>query len=129
MAWKNTNPEKIKEYNRKYYQEKTKKKRQDIKAKVIKECPICHTMFHPTTSNNQKYCCEACSIIGNKIRQIMNRKKEGNQEKLRNYQKKYRESEYYKEYRQSEKYKEYQRKYRQEHKEKLKEIAKKYQQS
>ena len=101
MAWKNTDPEKIREYNRKYYAEKTKLKRQqasELKVRDKRECPICKTTFIPET-NRQIYCCEACALVARKLRARVYRQTETYKEKM-------------KEYRQTESYKQVRDKYR-----------------
>lgn len=142
MAWnKNTDPEKVKEYNHQYYLKKTKLKRQTDeykqKQKEIrqqkraelepKECPICHSTFTPEKSTKQKYCCKACKLIAQKIQSMLYRKTD----KFKEQQRKYRQSEKYKEYRkkytQTETYKETVKRYQQS--EKGKATYKKYQQS
>lgn len=132
MVWKNTNPEKIREYNRKYYEEKTKAKRKAKREKekeenpIYKICPLCGTKFKATT-RKQKYCCEACQLLGRKIRMKVYREQPQNKEKA----KKYRQTEAYKrtraKYMSSEKGKESLKRYQQS--EKGKEAAKRYQQS
>lgn len=119
MAWnKNTNPEKIKEYNRQYYLKKTKEKMEQAKVKLEpKECPICHATFTPERSN-QKYCCSACKKLANKIAKLIYSRTD-----------KYKEMQ--KEYRQTESFKESQRAYRESEKGKLarKEYLKEYSKS
>ena len=144
MAWnKNTNPDKIREYNRKYYQEKTKQKRAEARGGLEKECPICHAKFTPSNAN-VKYCCKACKELATKIQNMRRRQTEEYKEK----QKAYRKTEAYKEslkkYQQTEKYKASRKRYmekylqteegkatrdRYQHSDKFKEVAKKYQQS
>jgi hypothetical protein len=118
MSWKKDTPiEKIREYNREYYQRKVKEKRalarQQAEKKVTtKECPICHSTFTVETPN-QKYCCETCKKVATKIKGILYRQTKGYKES----QKQYRKSEHYKEYRRqyakSETYKSIMKKYAQ----------------
>lgn len=118
MAWtKNTDPEKIKEYNKQYYLKKVKAKREalkTIKPKTVKEiekvCPICNKTF-TTTNSRKKYCSDEC-----KMQYILKQQKEHRQTK--EYKEKIKE--YYK----SESYKNSQLKYSQS--EKGKETKKKY---
>ena len=128
MAWKNTNIEKIREYNRQYYQKKVKEKRAKEKAgrSITKECPICHTTF-TTDKPNQKYCCDACKKISVKIKGIIYRRTQEYKDKLNEYRHSDKFKEQQKQYRQSEKYKAYRKEYVKT--DKYKEIAKRYLQS
>ena len=129
MAWnkeKNT-PEQLREYYKKYYEEKRKKKLQEARANnpVYKICPMCATKF--VAKSNQKYCCEACRKLGNKVKdKILH-----NTEEYKEKSKQYRQTEAYREaqakYKNSEKYKEYRKEYN--NSEKAKETRKKYQES
>jgi len=101
----------------------------------MKICKICGKEFKPK-SNNQKYCCNRCIKINQKIIDKIRYKKfyEKNEEKIKEYQKKYRENnkekikEYRKKYYEENKGKinEYHKKYRENNKENLKELNKKY---
>lgn len=129
MAWnKNTPIEKIREYNRKYYLEKTKQKRAEKEKppREPKECPICHSTFIPKSSN-QKYCSPECSKVSARIKDILYRSTKEYKEKMQAY----RQTEEYKakqkELRQTEKYKEYRKKYAKS--ETYKAVMKKYLQS
>ena len=132
MAWnKNTDPEKIREYNRKYYAEKTKAKRISKRQETVKKvCPICKAEFTPNREH-KVYCCEACKKIGERIRDIKYSKSEKSKEKA----KRYRASESYKKtqqkYRSTEEFKEKRRAYMREYckSEAFKKAQKKYTQS
>ena len=94
MAWsKNTDIETIREYNRKYYESKTKeklKKERELNRKK-KVCPICGTSFMPSAPR-EKYCCDACKLVATKIRTKLYRESDKAKETF----KKYRQSETYK---------------------------------
>ena len=131
MAWsKNANPEEVKAYNRLYYLKKIKKKREQEKQNYVKECPICHAKFKPERKN-QKYCCDACKKLAEKIRGMLYRQTEEYKEKIKEYRKTDKFKETQKNYRQSEKYKEYKREYQKQYyrTQKGKEVAEKYRQT
>ena len=117
-------PEQLREYYKKYYKEKRKAKldKQRAENPTYKECPICGKKF--AVKGNQKYCCEACKVLANKIKQRVIRQSDSYQQaqlKYRNSEKgketraKYFSSEHGKEVRRnyytSERVKETQRKY------------------
>ena len=110
MAWtKNTDPEKIKEYNREYYQKKKKAKMEEAKknkTEIIytKVCPYCNREF-TTTIKNVKYCPECKKIVLKEQRKAYNQT-----DKFKEYLKNYYSTDEYKakrrEYYQSDKFKE-----------------------
>jgi predicted unusual protein kinase regulating ubiquinone biosynthesis (AarF/ABC1/UbiB family) len=113
MAWsKDTDKEKIKQYNKEYYEKVRKARAKQRREELLteRECPICHGMFKPTRTN-QKYCCEACKIVGNKLQHALYRQTEEYKEKIRAYRQtpEYKAKE--KERRQTEEYKEYRKQY------------------
>ena len=128
MSWsKNTDIEKIREYNRKYYHKKVKEKRMKERQATLQErrtkvCPICHSTF-VADKPNQKYCCEACQKISRKVKSILYRQTKEYKERVH--------SEEYKEqrrqYTKTEQYKQYRKQYAKT--EKYKEIMKRYAQS
>lgn len=129
MAWKKGTPiEKIREYNRQYYQRKVKEKRAEERATHIvkKECPICHTIFTPDKPN-KKYCCEECKKVSIKIKGNLYRRSQEYKDKLKEYRHSDEFKEKQKAYRQTEKYKAYRKEYAKT--KKYKEIAKRYLQS
>ena len=112
MGWnKNTDIEKIREYNRQYYQRKLKEKRakerqekgQEVRTK---ECPICHSTF-TTDKPNQKYCCDACKKLSHRIKGMLYRQTKEYKERTQSEEFK----EKVKQKRQTEKYKEYRKQY------------------
>lgn len=127
MPWnKNTDIEKIREYNRQYYQRRTKEKRakeREERGVVLQEkvCPICHATF-TTEKPCQKYCCDACKKLSQKIKGMLYRQSqkykdrvqsEEFKEKRRQYMKSIKYKEYRKQYAKSETYKKAMRKYAQ----------------
>ena len=95
MAWaKYVDPEKIKEYNRQYYElrkDKLKEAREKAKKNAVKEqyvkiCPICNKEF--TTMNKQtKYCSDDCKKVAKKEREKNYKKTDKYKEYLKNYTK------------------------------------------
>ena len=126
MGWKKgTDIEKIREYNRQYYHQKTKEKRakarqeQEPKTKV---CPICNQTF-TTDKPNQKYCSETCKKFSHRLKGILYRQTQAYQDRIQSEEFK----EKRKQIRQTEQYKEYRRQYAKT--EKYKEIMKRYMES
>ena len=119
--------EQLREYYRKYYQERRKQKLAEARKKnpTYKICTMCGTKFESV--NNAKYCCEACRSLAKKITQKIYRQSD----KYKEFVSKYRQSDKYKEsqekYRSSEKYKKRIKEYWQS--EQGKEKAKRYSQS
>lgn len=97
MAWtKNTDPEKIKEYNKNYYEKKRKAKLEEArknKAKptYVKICPICSKEF-TTIIKKTKYCSAECKEIAKKERE----KEYRQTDKFKNYMKEYTKTDKYK---------------------------------
>ena len=112
MAWKNTSPQKIKEYNQKYYQKKLKIKRAKekqereekialglIKLKYTVVCPMCGTKFS-TNKSRKKYCCKACKELANKIQRRIKENNPKYKEQKRIKSREYSKTEAYKKTRQ-----------------------------
>lgn len=112
MSWKKgTDIEKIREYNREYYQRKVKAKRAKQRAekgKVIREveCPICHTVF-VADKPNQKYCSDECRKLSHKQKGILYRQTDAYKERIQSEEFKERRKQLLK----TEKYKEYRKQY------------------
>ena len=92
MAWaKNTDPEKIKEYNRQYYELKRKAKLEEARKNAVKEqyvkiCPVCNKEF-TTTVKNVKYCSDDCKEAAKKEREKEYKKTDKYKEYIKNYTK------------------------------------------
>ncbi len=118
------NAEKLKEYNKQYYQTTLKEKRtQERQSKVkTKVCPICNQEFVPKKSN-QVYCSSECKKESHRLKGIIYRQTEGYKQRIQSEEFK----EYRRNYTKTEQYKEYRRQYAKT--ETYKNILKKYAQS